>query len=378
MANGHADRSGIGKAVNITSTILMTFFGVWRLIVRFRINPRLGQAPCGMPNCARLTTSGWSDYWILLALIFAEVGHGWALASLYSGEGRLDVDININIKARVRFLTFIGGALNMYSVGFAKLSICAYLLGLNFSRAYRWAVYCSILIILVCNFTLPMLSHWAACRPVQAGWDVRIKNPDCWPVTFKTTVTYIQGGSNIITDLLYAAAPIIYLRRVHLSRYTQWGVRIVFLLALLGTAISIAKIIQFAHLLLDVKKNTVYHTVTTTALSVSENSMCIIVACLPPLRRTFDNILKKVLPRSILERIGALESNPSYDLPTIYTTKMTLDGESSHNILSDEEYVEDANGRIVRTRSVTVTQEDGNAQDSGGHGQDTTKKDGHG
>ena len=121
----------------------------------------------------------------------------------------------------------------MYAIGFAKISICAYLLGLNFSRVYRWLVYCSVMLILVCNFTLPLLSHWASCHPVQASWDPRIKNAKCWPVTFKTTATYIQGGSNVATDLLYSAAPIIYLRRVNLSRYTQWGVRLVFLMALL-------------------------------------------------------------------------------------------------------------------------------------------------
>ncbi|KAF2441312.1 hypothetical protein P171DRAFT_434975 [Karstenula rhodostoma CBS 690.94] len=327
----HSDRSGTGKVVNITSTILMTFFGMWRLIVRFRINPRLG----------------WSDYWIVLALLSAEIGHGWALASLYSGEGRLDVDINIEIKARVRFLTFIGGAFNTYAVGFAKLSICAYLLGLNFSHIYRRFVYSSIMIILICNFTLPMMSHWVSCRPVQASWDVRIKSPDCWPVTFKTTVAYIQGGSNVVTDLLYAAAPIIYLRRIHLSRYTKWGVRLVFLMALFGTAVSIAKIYQFGYLLLKVKTDTVYHTVTTTALSVSENSLCIIVACLPPLRRTFDDLLKKVLPRRVLQSIGALNSRPGYDLPTIYTTKINSDGEHSHNIPSDKDYVEGIHGRII-------------------------------
>lgn len=122
---------------------------------------------------------------------------------------------------------------------------------------------------------------------------------------------------------------------------------------------------QFGYLLLKVKSNSVYHTVTTTSLSVSENSMCIIVACLPPLRRTFDNILKKILPRSMLESMGAYNSRPSIDLPTIYTTKMTLEGESSHNILPNEEYIEDANGRIVRMASA---QENNKTRRLGGTG----------
>ena len=93
--------------------------------------------------------------------------------------------------------------------------------------------------------------------------------------------------------------------------------------------------------------------------------MCIIVACLPPLRRTFDNILKRILPHRVLEKIGALSSHPSYDLPTIYTTKMTLDGESSRDILSNEEYIEDENGRIVRAPSPTLSSEVQNSPNSG-------------
>lgn len=120
----------------------------------------------------------------------------------------------------------------MYAMFLAKLSICAYLLALNFSKGYRYMIYVSICLIVICNFTLPMLSHWAACTPVQARWDRTMKKRDCWPFMFNIYVTYIQGAVNVLTDILYAAAPIIYLRKVKLSRYTQWGVRGVFLMAL--------------------------------------------------------------------------------------------------------------------------------------------------
>ena len=140
-----------------------------------------------------------------------------------------------------------------------------------------------------------------------------------------------------------------------------------------GTGLSIACMYQFGWLLLKVKSNSVYHTVTTTSLSVSENSMCIIVACLPPLRRTFDNILKKILPQRVLIKIGALDSNPSYNLPTIDTTKMTLDGESSHNILLDEDYIEDENGRIVRVTSLTARRDNECVVGSSSNGQKSGK-----
>jgi hypothetical protein len=46
-------------AVSIVVTILSTFFAVWRLVVRYKINPRLG----------------WSDYWIIVALVCKSIIH---------------------------------------------------------------------------------------------------------------------------------------------------------------------------------------------------------------------------------------------------------------------------------------------------------------
>lgn len=137
---------------------------------------------------------------------------------------------------------------------------------------------------------------------------------------------------------------------------------------------SIAKPIQFARLNTGDHKNNLYRSVTTTSLSTSENSLCIIVACLPPLRRTFDNLLKRVLPASILESIGATETpSQNYVLPTIYTnrSKKTTDSESATAILPEEEYVEDASGRIVKITNVTVSHDHKNSKEFGGDGQIT-------
>jgi hypothetical protein len=38
-------------------------------------------------------------------------------------------------------LTFVSQLLNVYGMWIVKLSICAYLLALNFSRTYRWVIW---------------------------------------------------------------------------------------------------------------------------------------------------------------------------------------------------------------------------------------------
>lgn len=44
---------------------------------------------------------------------------------------------------------------------------------------------------------------------------------------------YSGAATNIVTDLIYTIAPLVYISRVQLNTRTIWGVRIVFLLGLM-------------------------------------------------------------------------------------------------------------------------------------------------
>lgn len=100
-------------------------------------------------------------------------------------------------------------------------------------------------------------------------------------------------------------------------------------------------------------------------LSVTENSVAIIVACLPPLRRTFDDFLKRILPESLLAKIGATQPLSNNNALNSYYTRNKSkptrnsmeDDESELAILRDAEYVENGQGKIVRTTKVVVTNE---------------------
>ncbi|KAF2645833.1 hypothetical protein P280DRAFT_545741 [Massarina eburnea CBS 473.64] len=349
----HRDRTGEVKAINITGTVLMVIFATWRIAVRFRINPRLG----------------WSDYWLILAVITAIVAHSWTLAAVYAGLGRVMYDLReIAIaKKRVYYLIHVGGSLNNYAMFFAKASVCAYLLGLDFSKPYRRIIHVSIVLLVITGLILPTVANWFSCSPIEAIWDNSIEKKRCWPQTFNISVAYAQSAVNVATDLLYSVAPLIYLRRIKLTRYAQVGLRVVFMLTILGTAISMAKPVFYAEHYAALRSNiqgnpnnTFFASVTTINLSNSENSTCVVLACLPPLRRTFDNILMRILPQGLLDKIGASNAfTHNFSLPTYNTGSKTeietssRDGESSTGTL-ETDYVEDDNGRIViATQGVT-------------------------
>jgi hypothetical protein len=66
----------------------------------------------------------------------------------FNGAGRLlrDPFWQPNAVEKMVFqnhLTFIAQLLNVYAMWVVKMSICAYLLALNFSREYRWVVWVS-------------------------------------------------------------------------------------------------------------------------------------------------------------------------------------------------------------------------------------------
>jgi hypothetical protein len=95
------------------------------------------------------------------------------------------------------------------------------------------AVQGTVVFITIFNFILPVILHFGSCRNFASGWDVRVKDKQCWPQLARTSIATAQSISNIISDLVYATAPIVYIRSIQLSSRVQWSVRAVFLMSLL-------------------------------------------------------------------------------------------------------------------------------------------------
>jgi hypothetical protein len=180
-----------------------------------------------------------------------------AIVSGFNGAGRLLSDPFWQPDAVEKMvyqncLVFASQLLNVYAMWVVKLSICTYLLALNFSRGYRRVIWVSklsphlinssanittldqstIVFVTIFNFLLPVIQHFGLCRPLASRWDTRITDKECWSQTVRIGIAYTQAISNIIADLVYATAPLAYIRSVQLSTRTQWSVRVVFLMSL--------------------------------------------------------------------------------------------------------------------------------------------------
>lgn len=127
----------------------------------------------------------------------------FVIFGVHAGAGRLLSDpfwASHRIHTSNHF-QFISISLQMNAMFLVKLSVCAYLLALNFSRRFRGIMWLVTLIVVIFNLIMPLLFCFWSCRPYYFRWHPEIV-PECWPEMVGTVAEYAQIVSNICTDLV--------------------------------------------------------------------------------------------------------------------------------------------------------------------------------
>ncbi|KAL5376934.1 hypothetical protein PMIN06_011264 [Paraphaeosphaeria minitans] len=309
------------------------------------------------------------DYLLIVAACLDVASSGLRVKYTIHGQGRHINDPSISKPHDIleySYYLFVSQIVNLIAVAILKLSICTYLLALPFGLAYKIVIYLSITMVAVFNCTLPMMALLCA-KPFEANWNKDVKGT-CF---FKnsTALTYMQGVSNIITDVVYIVAPILYLSSVQLSSKTQWGLRLVFCLGLIATVCSIFKTVELKTL--AETKDPTWDGVNLTIWSATELSVGILVASLPPLRKQFEMILRKVLPSTLQtsdkRTPGSHSGIPMYNISKLTTKRNTKimgrsdvgidDGDSERSILPDDGSDTRVDRGIMKTVVHEVTSE---------------------
>ncbi|KAG9186679.1 hypothetical protein G6011_09787 [Alternaria panax] len=332
-----------------TMATLCTVVAGCRIIVRMQIKPWLGLSDWLMIGGVILNFLGCVPYAVLCAK---------------GGQGRLMADPWWLVPGRVskeQHLIFISQCLNVYGMFLVKASICAYLMALDFGRNYRLLIWVSVAVVVVCNIIMMLILHFAYCRPYYSRWDFSVKG-ECWPEAVSEVTAYVQIASNIFTDLIYAAAPIVYIRRVQLSTRTKLGVSIVFLLAIVGTGISVAKTFVTYKFLRS--EEMMWDAIDLSICSINEVCVGIIIANLPPLRKTVLGLFSRVLPGSYGTGAGSSRKRSSFhptSSPFSSRGRTKLDNndddESERHILE----LEDRKHGVKITKTTQVDVREGNA-----------------
>ncbi|KAG9528258.1 hypothetical protein KCU93_g4471, partial [Aureobasidium melanogenum] len=304
-----------------------------------------------------------ADLLIFLALVSNLVALSCSSLSTQYGLGRHIYDPSITpemLETCLRWI-WIGEATNLIAMLFAKLSIASFLLYLDFAPGYKIAMWIAVGIVLVCNGAVALTSIFGSCDPISLNWNM--KQPgQCWDPVINKICTYVQSGSNIVTDILYTSVPIFYLSTVKLGANVQWGLRIVLLFGLIATICSVVKI-AVAGKMFNTHDAT-WDAVDLSIWSTAEVNVCIIAACLPPLRSQFDSFLRRFFGLAFSRSTN--RSRPTYGSHSIalqtqsksHRTVIEVEAQdfgSERSILPPDD-VED--GIIRKTRQVQVKYEE--------------------
>lgn len=126
------------------------------------------------------------------------------------------------------------------------------------------------------------------------------------------------------------------------------------------TVISILELVEIKTL--SSSPDSAYKAINLVIYYMAEASASTFTACLPPLRKTFENLFKKILPDSFC---GTSQDHGSYSLPTYVSQHNRTerleppherDDKSETAILRKEKNEEkDNEGGIVRTTQVSIS-----------------------
>ncbi|EUC43564.1 hypothetical protein COCMIDRAFT_38501 [Bipolaris oryzae ATCC 44560] len=268
------------------------------------------------------------------------------------------------------YYVWLSQILNLYGMALVKLSVCAYIFMLDFSKTFRVMIWISIVVHVGVNFVFPTVILFGECTPYSKHWDVAGTKPgSCWGPEPRVISGYSGAAVNIATDLLYTMAPLVYISRIQLSKRTIWGVRAVFLCGLVTTTISALKLYEMKALANT--KDPSFESVNLSIFASAEVFVGAFTASLPPLRKTFENFLRRILPASLTGSSGkgSKASRQSYMLDNIearstaksWPGKQETDGDSELGILPNEEAARpttNSDQAITKTTNVTVTEDD--------------------
>jgi hypothetical protein len=115
--------------------------------------------------------------------ILAVVGAVFAYKTAEVGGGRHvwdPIQTPANLERYLRNMWF-GQLFNLYGMALVKLSICTYILKLDFTKGYRVIIWMSIVIHLGVNFVFPSVILLGECAPISKHWDVAgTQSGSCW------------------------------------------------------------------------------------------------------------------------------------------------------------------------------------------------------
>lgn len=229
------------------------------------------------------------------------------MASVSYGLGRHNFYISPADQEIAARLLFIGQPPWAWSVALVKMSMA--FMFLRFKRTTRWKIFLYAMIGLQVVVAICInCAQFLMCRPLAGQWNPHTPNIKLWPPKVIEASVYITSAVGIVTDLTFSILPITIIR--HLNR-PLWERTVICCLMSLGIFASIASIVKTTLVPYYGKTgDTLWDAVDITLWSTLEEQIGMIAACIPPLKRPFELLLR---------RYGVVSKNESRGIPNFET-----------------------------------------------------------
>ncbi|KAJ5151253.1 uncharacterized protein N7482_010505 [Penicillium canariense] len=305
--------TGIFVGVTVT-VILASIFVALRLVNRFAISKH----------------SGWDDYSIIVAWILA-FGLSFTVDFAVSKGLGLHKDripatgIHQLLVARYVAIVLFNPALMMTKVSILLLYLTIARRPHNFLRI---GSYITLAVVVVGGLVLTFITAFQ-CRPVQAVYDINIKNPSCIPIE---DIYLASVPVSLATDLAILVLPLPLLASLALRRWEKTILLLTFVLGVVFIIVvdvtriyylqlAAASLRELANAKVPVSLDFLYNAGLVLLWSAVEVNVAIVGACIPTLRPLVKLLIAKmkmVLSYSHGSSEGELIRSPS--------SPSTLDG----------------------------------------------------
>lgn len=238
---------------------------------------------------------GWDDYTILAALASNIVGSSLITLQVRAGYGRHVYYLSKAQLIETAKWTASSEIHVVIGVCFVKVSVCFFVLRMiaGTNKAIR-QIFVGFMITLSFLTVANVLLLCLQCIPIQGFWDPEIK-AHCIKPSDVEKISKAFSAFGVVTDFLCVLLPLFIIRGVQMNPRTKVAIGVVLGLGTFTAVCSIAKTV-----LIKVRsQDMTWELVPVEIWASLEESLGIIIASIPPLRRRVASI-NKIISRGPL------------------------------------------------------------------------------
>jgi len=253
---------------------------------------------------------GWEDYVIIAAWALVLSNSILLMLTVPYAFGADPAAITLADVIYSNKLAILSQPIWAWSMAAIKVSVAGMLLRLERRKGIRQFLWGMIVVqIAVCIYST--VAALIQCIPLNAAWDLlgQVEGAKCWTKQAIRVNSICVSSFNIITDMILALMPVTFLRKVQIPLRERVIIAILMGLGIFASAASIVKANFAANFGKGPDPN--LEGISVGTWSVVEEQVAFIAACIPCLRKPFQQVLQHF--GLVTSRGGstAKKSNPS-------------------------------------------------------------------